>query len=259
MLDTVFSGTYRTDAARRRAACCRISIRPRLQPGSIRPGTLIYDTNGHVGIVYQVDDAGRIYYMDAHPDFTITRSVYGAAVRPEPGAAGRRPEELAAAAAGGRAWRRRRAWSAGIWSRRATTRSRISRWSSISAPNRATAALVAITARRWASTNMSASRCRAGAADFNPVYELQATMRTLCNDLEDRRQAVDQAVANGIAAKLHPSAIPANIYPSATTATGKAMPRRRAMRGCGRLCRSSVSDLAEMIQHVGQPRSAHCL
>ena len=39
-----------------------------------------------------------------------------------------------------------------------------------------------------------------GRSDFNPVYELESTMRTLCNDLEDRRQAVDQAVQDGIAA-----------------------------------------------------------
>src|SRR6185312_5823518 len=53
-----------------------------------------------------------------------------------------------------------------------------------------------------------------GRSDFNPVYELQATMGTLCNDLNDRFQAVNQAVANGISAKLHPSQIPPNIYSS---------------------------------------------
>ena len=51
-----------------------------------------------------------------------------------------------------------------------------------------------------------------GKSDFNPVYELESTMRTLCNDLEDRRQAVDQAVQAGITARLHPGAIPANTY-----------------------------------------------
>ena len=51
-----------------------------------------------------------------------------------------------------------------------------------------------------------------GKADFNPLYELQATMRTLCNDLEDRRQAVDQAVQAGLSARNHPTTIPANIY-----------------------------------------------
>ncbi len=39
---------------------------------------MIYDTNGHVGVVWKVDGDGRIFYMDAHPDFTVTRSVYGA-------------------------------------------------------------------------------------------------------------------------------------------------------------------------------------
>ena len=39
-------------------------------------------------------------------------------------------------------------------------------------------------------------------------------MGTLCNDLNDRRQAVEQAVANGISARLHPSEIPANITSS---------------------------------------------
>src|SRR6202021_715646 len=51
-----------------------------------------------------------------------------------------------------------------------------------------------------------------GRSDFNPVYELESTMHTLCNDLEDRRQAVDLAVKDGVTAKLHPSEIPANIY-----------------------------------------------
>src|SRR5580692_6224803 len=37
-----------------------------------------------------------------------------------------------------------------------------------------------------------------GKSDFNPVYELEATMGTLCNDLNDRAQAVNQAVANGV-------------------------------------------------------------
>src|ERR1700749_3577667 len=77
MLDTVFSGTYRTDASEKRGVLSDF-YSPAPQPGTIRPGSLIYDVNGHVAIVYKVDEDGRIFYMDAHPDFTITRSVYGA-------------------------------------------------------------------------------------------------------------------------------------------------------------------------------------
>ncbi len=76
LTDTVFSATYRTDADQRRGVPSDF-YSPAIGPGSIRPGTVIYDINGHVGIVYKVDADGRIYYMDAHPDFTVTRSVYG--------------------------------------------------------------------------------------------------------------------------------------------------------------------------------------
>src|SRR5258708_39434025 len=45
--------------------------------GTIRSGTVYYDVIGHVGIVYDSEPDGRIDYMDAHPDYTVTRSVYG--------------------------------------------------------------------------------------------------------------------------------------------------------------------------------------
>src|SRR6185503_10324520 len=53
-----------------------------------------------------------------------------------------------------------------------------------------------------------------GRMDFNPVYELKATMQTLCNDLKDRAQYVDLAFADSIAVKPHPSRLPNNIYGS---------------------------------------------
>ncbi|WP_373999191.1 hypothetical protein [Bdellovibrio bacteriovorus] len=43
---------------------------------SIRPGTVIYDPNGHVAIIYRVSDDGRIYYIDSHPDNTLTSGMY---------------------------------------------------------------------------------------------------------------------------------------------------------------------------------------
>lgn len=50
---------------------------PKIQPGSIHPGTAIYDINGHVGLVYEVTSDGRILYMDAYPDEHVSRSTYG--------------------------------------------------------------------------------------------------------------------------------------------------------------------------------------
>lgn len=44
---------------------------------SIVPGTNIYDPNGHVAIVYKVTDDGKIYFIDAHPDNSLTSGLYG--------------------------------------------------------------------------------------------------------------------------------------------------------------------------------------
>ena len=48
-----------------------------LSRASIRPGTVIYDPNGHVAVVYRVEEDGRVLYMDAHPDNSLTHGTYG--------------------------------------------------------------------------------------------------------------------------------------------------------------------------------------
>ncbi len=51
-----------------------------------------------------------------------------------------------------------------------------------------------------------------GKVKYNPVYELRESMRTLCNDLKDRAQYVDNAISEGIENKPHPERLPDNIY-----------------------------------------------
>lgn len=41
-----------------------------------RPGTVIYDPNGHVAIVYKVSADGRVFYIDAHPDNSLTMGMF---------------------------------------------------------------------------------------------------------------------------------------------------------------------------------------
>ena len=49
---------------------------PRLDAYGIRPGTVVYKTDGHTGVVYRIDyETGKIYLMDAHPDNSISHSV----------------------------------------------------------------------------------------------------------------------------------------------------------------------------------------
>jgi hypothetical protein len=74
--DQVWTATYRMDPAAE-TPVEQDFYSPKIQPGSIHPGTAIYDINGHVGIVYEVTADGRILYMDAYPDEHVSRSFYG--------------------------------------------------------------------------------------------------------------------------------------------------------------------------------------
>jgi hypothetical protein len=216
VIDTVFSGTYRTDASQDRGVLSDF-YPPALQPGSIRPGTVIYDINGHVGIAYKVDADGRIYYMDAHPDYTITRSVYGAQFGQSPmrlggGLKNWRPVELVGA--------------------HQDAEGHLLGGKIVVAQNEQIADFSLV---QYAGTEANPRRnekkarfvydgeelgfyeyvraaVSGGKTSYNPVYELKVTMRTLCNDLEDRAQTVDLAISEGIQNKPHPSHLPDNIY-----------------------------------------------
>ena len=74
--DQVWTATYRMHPAAE-TPVEQDFYSPKIQPGSIRPGTAIYDINGHVGLVYDVTRDGRILYMDAYPDEHVSRSFYG--------------------------------------------------------------------------------------------------------------------------------------------------------------------------------------
>ncbi len=85
-----------------------------------------------------------------------------------------------------------------------------------------------------------------GKTDYNPVFELESTIKTLCNDLHDRAQYVDMAVAQRVSIKPHPAKLPANIYSSDDGAwESYATPSRDARLKAG--FAALVRDLAGMI------------
>jgi hypothetical protein len=217
MLDAVFSGTYRTDAAERKGVLSDF-YSPALQPGSVHPGSLVYDVNGHVGIVWKVDADGRIYYMDAHPDFTVTRSVYGAQFGQSPvrlggGLKNWRPFTLTGA----------RHVGANLVGGHLvyTENDHIADFSLVQYTGTEPNPKMDVAKARFVYNGAQLGfyeyvrvAVSGGRMDFNPVYELQATMKTLCNDLNDRAQYVDNDIKDGIADKEHPNRLPDNIYGS---------------------------------------------
>jgi hypothetical protein len=215
MMDNVFSGTYRVDPGST-AGMPSDFYAPALAPGSIRPGTVIYDPNGHVGIVWQVDAAGRIHYMDAHPDFTVSRSVYGAQFGQSPmrlggGLKNWRPLRLEGARLVGAAGNGGHFVGGHVVVARQRDIADFSLVQYTGTDGQGHFAYDGVPLGFYEYVRAAVS---GGRTDYNPVYELRATMKTLCNDLNDRAQAVQQAVANGIAAKPHPGALPPDIYSS---------------------------------------------
>ena len=215
--DTVFSATYRTDANQRHGVLADF-YSPAIKPGSIRPGTVIYDVNGHIGIVYKVDADGRVYYMDAHPDFTITRSVYGAQF-------GQSPEKLGG---GFKNWRPQRLVHA-----HRDRDGHLIGGHIVAVQNKDIPDFSLV---QYRGTNGKARKVRnarfsydgvelgfyeyvraavsGGRMTYNPIFELRETMRSLCNDLRDRAQTVDNTISEGIQNKPHPRRLPDNIYGS---------------------------------------------
>lgn len=45
-----------------------------IAPGAIRPGTVYYDPNGHVLMVYHIREDGEVLMFDGHPDNSVTHS-----------------------------------------------------------------------------------------------------------------------------------------------------------------------------------------
>lgn len=76
IVNTVFSASFRVLGAEENLGLSSDFYPIKLGREAIRPGTVIYDPNGHVAIVYKITDDGRIFYIDSHPDNTLTAGMY---------------------------------------------------------------------------------------------------------------------------------------------------------------------------------------
>lgn len=211
----VSTATYRTNPAFDDGVLSDF-YSPKIQPGTIRPGTAIYDTNGHVALIYDVEPDGRIDYMDAHPDFSVTRSAYGAQF-------GQSPARLGG---GLKNWRPMKLEGAHEESGHLigghivlAKNSEIPDFSMEQYTGNVAGAKGDGDDARFQYQGVELGMYEyvrvaisGGSPTYNPVYELRSSMRTICNELKDRVMAVDLAVKDGIDKKPEPAHLPDNIY-----------------------------------------------
>ncbi len=184
---------------------------------AVRPGVIAYDVFGHVGIVYDVLDDGRIRIVASHPDNSVTRTIYGPNfLRADP-----------ALGAGLKAWRPIRLEGAEETEDGYFVGGRI-----VAEPNEA---LADFSLEQYFGNAPHPSgdwrygefrlggrtleyfdyvRRRLAAPDFvyDPVAELRYGLQSICGDIKSRKAAVDQAVRAQIHLKPHPPRLPQNIF-----------------------------------------------
>jgi len=189
-----------------------------LKARSIRPGTNIYDPNGHVAVVTRVEADGRIQFMDAHPDNTITHEYYDLRfVRARPGQG-----------AGFKNWRPVRLVGYRPGPDGALLGGHMVLAANSEIPDFSDEQYYGNGPRpgddSWADSTFTLNGekldyydyVRAmvgnGKLEFDPVKEVAEMVESNCNDLHYRAQAVDLAIAAGIQNRAEPDRLPRNIY-----------------------------------------------
>lgn len=178
---------------------------PAIQPGSIKPGTIVYDPAGHVAIVFRVDPDGQVHSFDAHTDFTLTQITFDV----------RFARSKPAQGSGFKNWRPLKLVNGAIKPAKNSEiadfsaeqfygtgpRPKESDWASGG---------FAVNGERLDFYDFVRARLGGGKLVFDPVKEVSEMTTSLCTDLQYRAGAVD--LAKPMAKRAHPTRLPTNIY-----------------------------------------------
>jgi hypothetical protein len=192
---------------------------PAISPKSIRPGTMIYDPNGHVATVYKVFPNGRLEYIDAHPDESVTRGFYDERFvrsRPAMGAGFKnwRPMKLVGA--------KRRADGALMGGHvELATNAEIADFSDEQfygngkKPDDDSGwndGGFTLNGQLLGYYDYVRAKLAGGKLEFDPVQEVRDMVDSNCNDLHYRSDAVNLAIVAGTDKRPEPNRLPPNIY-----------------------------------------------
>ena len=183
---------------------------------AVRPGSMVYDPNGHVAVVYKVEDDGRVRFFDAHPDNSVSHGVYGEKfVRSSPGMGAGfksfRPQALVGATRnangdyiGGKV--------VALGNAQLPFFSTEQFFGTNPVPGSWSKGQFIVNGQPLDYYDFVRTRMAVGDLKYHPVEEMANGMDALCQDLRDRATAVDTTLTAGIQLKEHPDNLPGNIY-----------------------------------------------
>jgi hypothetical protein len=234
---------------------------PAIDAKSIKPGTVIYDPNGHLALVYQVESDGRIHYIDAHPDFALTHGIYDLRfVRSSPGMG-----------AGFKNWRPMKLVGAtrnpdGTYSggtvevaanRDIADFSDVQFFGNGARPDDDSDwrnGTFTLNGEELDYYDFVRAKLAGGKLEFDPIKEVHDMVESNCNDLHYRADAVNLAIAAGISRQAQPDRLPQNIYGTEGDWETYSTPSRDARL---KTAFKELRDMAERFVKMGRTKDPH--
>lgn len=236
---------------------------PALDAKSIKPGTVIYDPNGHLALVYAVESDGRIHYIDAHPDNALTRGIYDLRfVRSSPGMGAGfknwRPMALVGATRG----------PDGIYRGGVVTVAKNRDIADFSDEQFFGNGPRPASDRDWRDGTFTLNgealdyydyvraKLAGGKLEFDPLREVHDMVDSNCADLHYRADAVNVALAAGIQKQDEPAQLPDNIYGTEGDWETYSTPSRDARL---KTAFKELRDMAERFVTMARNKDPHLL
>lgn len=179
---------------------------------NIRPGTIVYDPNGHIATVAKIQDSGKIILLDSHPDNSVSRVVYTGAFQARSMSQG----------GGFKNWRPVRI----VGGKTVTASNANSPGFSLEQfvgdqPNSG-----GFSTAKWSTSegilpssrylDVVRARMSLGAVKYRPLQEIKSEVENICLMMQDRIASVQAAINKGIDGKSMPNGrLPDNIYGTA--------------------------------------------
>lgn len=199
--------------------------------GAIRPGTIVYDPQGHVAVVFDISESGQISLVESHPGNSVTRKLFNRTFRrsrPAHGAGFKnwRPLKIATpahVAAGAPA-----PWKISFAKNEELKHfSKIQFYGNKPDPSgKWTKGLFLLDGRRVDFHEFLQFKLAGQGFKIEPVSAFRTSLNDICLSLRDRVADVQKAVDHGIPAEPHQVKMPQNIYSDEGTWENNSTPGR---------------------------------
>lgn len=195
--NSISTASFRTDASNNTTnKYFRDTYPVNISKTSIKAGTVLYDPNGHVAVVFEVTKNGKVHLIDAHPDNSLTAITYG-----------EKFSQTNVQVGGGFSnWRPFNVETNEVV---AVSNDELTDYSLEQFERKQPFEFNNI---RMSFHEYVRNKLSVGALTFYPVIELTELLQEICHDVKEREMAVNASLAAGLQNQSHPEQLPANIY-----------------------------------------------